>query len=405
MRREVELSVLDVRYETYRMRHVVQEARLLVSVMERGIEEALEGVEADGSMILLNGFKRYRCARKLGIQVVPFASLGDDEVGGIVALLRSSNDRSLGILEQARFVGELKEVHGLSLAEIGERVSRSKGWVSMRLGLLREMTGPMAEKVFSGGFPVYSYMYTVRPFMRMNGAKKGDVEAFVEGLSGKKLSVREIELLAQGYFRGPESLREEIRHGNVAVPLERMRAVPQDPEGCTAAERGLLRDLEVAQKYMQRVMGRSDDGRLKTRAFKVQAHLLSAGMLSRTRGFFESLRRLYDRTGQAQGDLPAASRGDERPGDRAAPAHQPECGAEGDPAAGGDAAGGAQRQAADRSGASGAALRRVSGPGSAGVREAGRRRGTRGEVFDADADASGGGHQQGPEGPMRSGSG
>jgi hypothetical protein len=93
----------------------------------------------------------------------------------------------------------LKEVHGLSLAEIGERVSRSKAWVSMRLGLLRELTGPMAEKVFSGAFPVYSYMYTLRPFLRTRGIGKEQGDAFVSAVSGKRLSVREIGQLAHGY--------------------------------------------------------------------------------------------------------------------------------------------------------------------------------------------------------------
>jgi len=52
----------DLRYESYRMRNPAAEARLLASIAERGIEEALEGVDAAGGSILLNGFKRYQCA-------------------------------------------------------------------------------------------------------------------------------------------------------------------------------------------------------------------------------------------------------------------------------------------------------------------------------------------------------
>ena len=77
MTRSVELSALDLRYESYRMRNPAVEARLLASIAERGIEEALEGVDAAGGSILLNGFKRYRCASKLRIQVFArFAYLG-----------------------------------------------------------------------------------------------------------------------------------------------------------------------------------------------------------------------------------------------------------------------------------------------------------------------------------------
>lgn len=299
MAREIELSTLDLRYESYRMKQPGPEARLLASIMQCGIEEPLEGVDRPEACILLNGFKRYRCARKLGIETAPYASLGEDEATAIMSLLRASNDKALGILEQAGFIDELKDLHKLSVAEIAQKLSRSKSWVSVRLGLIGEMSAKVRQKLFAGAFPVYPYMYTLRRFMRMNGVKKSEVEAFVVGVSGKSLSVREIERLAHGYFLGPESFREEIRKGNVALALDRMRRVPEDPEGCNDFERALLRDLEITQKYVQRVMGKALDRRLTTRAFHAQANLLTAGILSRAQAFFQVLRGLHDRSGQA----------------------------------------------------------------------------------------------------------
>jgi len=296
---EIELSTLDLRYEGYRMRNPSQEKRLLASISERGIEEPLEGVDVKDGRALLNGFKRYRCARKLRISTVPYTSIGEDEAAGIIGLLRVSNDKALTILEQARFVDDLRNIHGMNMAEIAEALSRSKSWVSMRLGLIGEMPGKARQKIFSGAFPAYAYMNTVRGFMRINRAKKEEIQEFVVGGSGKNLSVRDIELLANGYFRGPESFREEIRNGNVALPLERMKQVPDDPDGCSEFERVLLRDIGIVQKYMQRVMGKSRDGRLKSRAFMAQANLMTAGILSRARAFFETLRGLHDRSGEA----------------------------------------------------------------------------------------------------------
>jgi hypothetical protein len=71
MAQEVELSTFDLRYEGYRMKNRSLEVRLLDSIAERGIEEPLEGVDAGERRILLKGFKRYRCARKLNIGHVP----------------------------------------------------------------------------------------------------------------------------------------------------------------------------------------------------------------------------------------------------------------------------------------------------------------------------------------------
>lgn len=299
MAHEVEISTLDLRYQGYRMRNSATEKQLLASIAERGIEEPLEGVSIQEIHILLNGFARYRCARKLGIERVPFALLGEDEAMGIMGLLRVSNTKSLSILEQASFIDELAHVHNMKVAEIACELSRSKSWVSMRLGLIGEMSAVVRQKVFSGAFPVYPYMYTVRQFMRMNSVSQKQVEEFVVGVSGNKLSVREIKQLAYGYFQGPESFREEIRKGNVALPLSRLKALPDDPEGCNNFERALLKDLEIVGKYMQRVMGKSGDRRLTNRAFHAQAHLLTAGILSRAPAFAETMRRLHDRCGEA----------------------------------------------------------------------------------------------------------
>jgi predicted transcriptional regulator len=294
---EIELTSLDLRYEGYRMRNRAGEARLLASICECGIVDALEGVDVEDRHVLLNGFKRCRCARRLGLATAPYVSLGADATMGIVALLRASKDRALSILEQAGFVDELKRLHGMNVAQIAEMLSRSKAWVSLRLGLLAEMSPTIRDKLFAGAFPVYAYMYSVRPFMRINQGGREAVEPFVMALSGKGLSVREIERLAEGYFRGPAALREQIASGNVMLPLERLRPSTACVDGCTPFEQIMLKDIEMAQKYMRRVMGKSPDPRLDSSAFRAQAQLLLAGVLGRAPEFFQSVRLLHDRCG------------------------------------------------------------------------------------------------------------
>ena len=140
MSENVELSSLNLRYEDHRQRDAARESRLLASVAERGIEEPLEGVDTAEARFLLNGFRRYRCAKKLGIAAVPYVSLGQEEATGILSLMRGSTDKGLGILEQARFLVDLLTVHGLSLTEVAQTPSRSQGWISMRRNLLEEMS-------------------------------------------------------------------------------------------------------------------------------------------------------------------------------------------------------------------------------------------------------------------------
>jgi len=298
MSETVERTSLDLRYQTYRLRNDTAEARLLASIAERDIEQPLTGVDTPQGRLLLDGFKRYRCATKLGIECVPYVSLGEQETAGIAALVRAKQ-KTLSILEQARFVVDLLSLHDMSMADVAEMLSRSKAWVSMRRGLLAEMSEPLQAILFRGAFPVYSYMYTLRPFMRMNGVTQDDIERFVKAVSGQRLSVREIELLADGYFRGPASLRQEIDQGNWQWSLQQMQAVPEDAEACNDTERALLADLQQLLKSIGRVMARCDDERLQSRAFHAQANLLLAGLLSRRESFFNKMEEFHDRSGQA----------------------------------------------------------------------------------------------------------
>ena len=316
MAQEIELAELDVRYENYRMKNPALEKRLLASIAQRGIEQALEGAASGERKILLNGFKRRRCALRLGLHHVPYVAMGDDEAGAILNLLRVANQSALTLLEQARFIEQLRQLEKMSVADIAEQLWRSKSWVSMRLGLLEEMSLRLQEEIFAGRFPMYSYMYTLRPFMRLNRVGKQELEEFVLAVSGQKLSVREIEQLAHGYFRGPQSMREMIQNGHAGEVLAWMRQIPPDAEGCNEFERKLLRDLEIVHKYMQRVMGKSLHPKLQSPAFYAQAHLLTAGILNRQRAFFDSVRRMHDRSGQAQSGVSAPPGWHEPAGDR-----------------------------------------------------------------------------------------
>jgi hypothetical protein len=299
MTESVELSSLDLRYEGYRLRDDAHEARLMVSITQRGIEDPLEGVDQPPWRILLNGFKRCRCAHKLGITLVPYVSLGPEEATAILNLMRASTDKALGILEQARFLADLLTVHGLRLAEVADTLSRSKAWVSMRRNLLAEMSPAIQEMLFRGAFPVYSYMYTLRTFRRMNGVTQDQVERFMTAVAGQRLSVRDIERLARAYFQGPASLREAIEAGQLNWPLEQMRRVPDDVEGCSEVERALLQDLQTTIKSLRRVATKCQDARLQSQAFLAQAHLLSGGLLSMWDSFRERIQVFHDRCGRA----------------------------------------------------------------------------------------------------------
>jgi hypothetical protein len=298
MVKQVEISSFDLRYQDSRMRCPGAEKALLLSILDKGIRDPLQGIDTQQSRILLDGFKRYRCAHKLGIGIVPYCSLSSDEATGIIELIRMSNATSLSILEQAKLIDELKSVHHLSVSEIARLVDKSKGWVGMRVGIIGQMSPLVMSKIFGGKFPVYAYMYTLRPFIRMNSINKNEIDEFVGSVAGKKLSIRDIELLAHGYFKGSDELRRQIRSGNIFWALSRLKDTCVNAGDCTELERQMLRDLEITQKYMQRVSCKSQDKRFNTNCFFAQANLLSGGILRQLDAFTQAIGQFYDRSRQ-----------------------------------------------------------------------------------------------------------
>lgn len=302
----VEISSLDLRYQGYRMRNRTAEKTLLVSMTEQGIRDPLQGVDTTDCKILLNGFKRYRCAKKLGMRIVPYRSLSDDEACGILELLRIANAKSLSILEQAKLIDELLSVHGLCNASIAHSLEKSRAWVSVRTGLISEMTPIIIEKIMSGAFPAYSYMYTLRQFMRINAIEKKEVEKFVQSVSGKDLSTRDIEALAHGYFKGSQEMHQQIEKGDIAWALRQVKHSTLSTPGCNSAEQAMLNDLDIIQKQIRRIISKSQDERITSPSFYAQAELLTGGILRQMDVFSQTLKAFHDKSRQAQSDLPSA---------------------------------------------------------------------------------------------------
>lgn len=299
MTEQVEVSSIDLRYEGCRLRNHSAEKRLLQSIVENGIRDPLQGIDTKDCRILLNGFKRYRCAKKLNIGIVPYVSLSNDEALGILELLRVANAKSLTIVEQARLIDQLRTVHGMCSTDIAGVLEKSKAWVSVRTGMLGQMTPDVLDRIMNGTFPAYSWLYTMRQFMRINSASKEDVEAFVRGVAGKGLSTRDIETLAHGYFKGSQHLRQQIDSGQVSWALGQLKPHPSSAPDCSKLEQAMLRDLEIVQKYMGRVISKSEDDRYQSPSFYAQSHLLSGGILRNLTSFSTAVKRCHDRSGQA----------------------------------------------------------------------------------------------------------
>lgn len=293
---EVEISHIDTSFERIRIRDRAAQKAILDSIIEGGIREPLKCViPPQGRMLLLDGFKRLRCAVKLGIKAVPVVSLGSDEATAILHLLRTSTAKTLSTLEQAALVDELHQAHRMSISQIAHHLERSPAWVSLRLGLIDEMTETVKEAVFAGRFPLRSYMYTLRPFTRVKGSKKSEIDLFVKSVSGKGLGIRALDVLAHSFFEGGPEMREQITHGNIDWTLNQLtQQTARDHCSLNEWESKTLKGLELVQGCIVRVPRQLKDARLKSSEFFSEADILTEGILKGIDFFIKTLRWFYD---------------------------------------------------------------------------------------------------------------
>ena len=296
--KDVEITQIDRRYEEFRLENKINERIILNSILESGIRDALLCViDSKENIILLDGFKRLRCAISLKIHTVPTLSLGSDEVDGILQLIRLSNARSLNILEQSALVDQLNGTHGMRIKQIALHLERSPAWVSVRLGMIQEMTTIVRKAVFSGQFPVRAYMYNLRKFTRVKKVPKKEIDAFVQAVAGKSLSTRDIETLAYGYFHGGDYLKEQIIQGELGFTIKQLRSkdILSDAHTLGPHEQRVIKDLELVQKYMGYVRNALSDKRLCTKSFFETADLLVEGILCELQDFSKYLQDFHDK--------------------------------------------------------------------------------------------------------------
>ncbi len=304
MKAEIEITQIDRKHEGHRLQSARREQELFASILEGGIEEPLQGVQQEnGPAILLDGFKRLRCAEKLKRGTVPFVSIESDEAEGILQMIRTSNAKALTLLEQAAFVEDLRKSHGLRVEEIARRLQKSKAWVLVRLKTLSEMSKKTQELILAGKFPFSSYFYTLHPVRRLtNGTSQQEVDEFVELVSGKSLSTRDIEIVADAYFRGGEVIRNQLKNGDLGWTLQELKDRKRNQTqtaDISESEQKILRDLEIVHGCMGRLTLKLGKPELLNKpGFVVQAEVICGGVLSRTKHFDEVLRGFYDRIRQ-----------------------------------------------------------------------------------------------------------
>lgn len=294
----IERNSLDLRFEHTRQKDTAVERRLLSSIMERDIVDPLlvSLCKETGSAVLLDGFKRVRCAAKLNKNIVMVEYIGEDVVDGVLSFLRRDQTGGLCILEQAGLIEELHKKYGLGVSDIARRLERSPSWVSVRLGMIGELSDLVREKILSGAFPARAYMYGIKVFTRVNKTGSSSINVFVEAVSGKGLGTRDLIALSRAYFTGGLTVQRMIVEGDAhqTVKLLAAQSGPCADGTLSAGQQSFINNLKTIAGVMSRVVASAPSLTAGTARYMQYVNTWSAVIDKSLAAFSQTIKELHD---------------------------------------------------------------------------------------------------------------
>lgn len=127
--------------------------RMSRSMKDQGQLTPVVALRGQDRWLMVDGFKRYRAARKLRWACLNTAvtTASRKKAKAMVYLLNRSGDFSM--VQEALLVAELIDIDGLTQREAAILMDRHKSWVSRRLGMIRRLSSGIIEALLLGLIP------------------------------------------------------------------------------------------------------------------------------------------------------------------------------------------------------------------------------------------------------------
>ncbi|MBU1495079.1 MAG: ParB N-terminal domain-containing protein [Actinobacteria bacterium] len=248
---EIEIRELERKYEGLRIADPGRVSRLTASIHQYGQQTPVFAVPSTaGGYVLIDGYARVSALESLAHDGVEALILPLSEAEALIQSLRFEAARRRCALEDGWLLRELVEVQGQHQAELAVALQRSPSWISRRLALVRVLPEPVQAAVRRGQIPPQAAMRSLVPLSR---GKAGHCRELVEHLEGRRISVRQMDALYEGYRQGDEQQRRRlIEHPWLYLKAkeETQRAEIIEPQGQAGR---LIGDLETLSALARRV--------------------------------------------------------------------------------------------------------------------------------------------------------
>jgi ParB family chromosome partitioning protein len=193
----------------------IKELGVLQPVLVRQI-----GSVAADDFELIAGERRWRAARRAGLQSIPVLVLTSDETQSLEqALVENLHRQDLNVLEEATAYQQLIEEFGYTHEQVAKRVGKSRTAVTNIVRLLQLPSG--VQRLLSEGqiSPGHARALLGTP-------DRGYQEMLAKAVVSEGLTVRAIEELVREHNGGGEDNPDEVHVGPVPVPSNGDPGIP-----------------------------------------------------------------------------------------------------------------------------------------------------------------------------------
>jgi predicted transcriptional regulator len=270
--KDIPIESLNRSLESFKTQDLNEERKLLGKLAEEDLREPISIVGAETNPLVIDGYKRLRCAEKLKWTTIACSVIEEEEGAGIIEFLNRARGKKTNMYEISCFVIELLKKHKMNNGEIAIALGRSKSWVSLRIQFFTGMSDKTKTLIQKGKFPLHAWIYSIRPFTRVNSITVGSIDTFTKIISDSNYSLREINILSKVWFSGEEQQVREIKEGHADWILNRIEKKVQEQSLMSSFEQDYIKTLESLKKSMLKVLSYKSPPSL-SHDFKAQSDL------------------------------------------------------------------------------------------------------------------------------------
>lgn len=259
--RSLDLSDFDLRFDRYRIIQPKAELLMARSLAKYSQLAPVVCCQLEGSLVLVDGFKRLRAARTLkGITSLQARLLEVDEQAAKAAIFNLNRITSkLNALEESWVIYALVHDDGLQQIEVAQMLGRHNSWINRRLALIERLTDEAREAMRLGLLsPTQAHHLTQLQRCNQNEAMQSATE---HALTSREFSETVKLLRASSTQEQKQFVLEKPRD---AIRQSQDIYVHQwDPRLSTAGNRaakrlGFLLDAATKMNHWLRLTGRSE---------------------------------------------------------------------------------------------------------------------------------------------------